>query len=300
MANAPAVELPTEAKLQERSVAPLAARQYGVVTRRQLLALGLSRNVVNRWLRDGRLHPLHRGVYAVGHPRITIDGAWMAAVLASGPGAVISHRSAAMLWGIRRTDRTRIEITAPRAGRSRASIEWHESPLADDEVTVVRGIPVTTVPRTLLDLAAVLNERQLARALNEAEVQRLGDALSLDDVVRRHPNRQGVTRLRALTSAVDAGVTRRELEKRFREFIARTGLPRPQFNAHVYASTRWFEIDRLASGTPRGRAGRPRNPCHAPGVRERPAARPHDAGHRLAGRAGHVAPAARLARRGGG
>src|SRR5207342_1484698 len=110
---------------------------------------------------------VHRGVYAVGHPLLTVEGRWMAAVLASGAGAVLSHRSAAMLWGLRRTDRTAIEVTARACGRGRAGLQRHRGLLAADEVTVHRGIPVTTVSRTLLDLAAVLDAHQFARAVNE-------------------------------------------------------------------------------------------------------------------------------------
>ena len=229
----------------EAAIAALAERQHGVVARVQLVRLGLGHKAIDSWLRMGRLHLVHRGVYALGRRRLTLEGMWMAAVLAGGPGAVLSHRSAAMLWGFRRTDRALIEITAPACGRGRAGIERHRSALPPDEVTMHRGIPVTTVPRTLLDLAAVLSPRQLARALNEAEVLRLGDRLSLSAVVERHPNRQGVPAIRALMESVDASVTRRELEKRFLEFIADFGLPRPETNAHIYAGGRWFEVDCL-------------------------------------------------------
>ena len=96
-------------------------------------------------------------------------------------------------------------------------------------MTVHRGIPVTTVPRTLLDLAAVLTPRQLARAVNQAEILRLGDTLSLDALLQRHPRRPGTRALRAIVA--DTRITRSELEQRFLEFLADHDLPQPETNA---------------------------------------------------------------------
>jgi predicted transcriptional regulator of viral defense system len=107
----------------------------------------------------------------------------MAAVLGGGDRAVLSHRSAAALWCLRPTGRTRIEVTVPRWRRKRAGVQVHVARLPGDEVTVVRGIPVTTVSRTLLDLASVLNRRQMERACNEAEVRELAGRLSVSDLI---------------------------------------------------------------------------------------------------------------------
>lgn len=171
----------------------------------------------------------------------------MAAVLASGTGAVLSHGSAAMLWDIRGTDRPAIEVTAPACGRGRPGMERHRALLPADEVTVRLGIPVTTVPRTLLDLATVLPDHQFKRAVNEAEVLRLGDALSLADLTGRYPGRPGTAKVRALLGqqALGATVTRREFEKRFAELLAGTDLPRPATNAWVGERGRSFEVDCL-------------------------------------------------------
>lgn len=143
----------------------LAERQHGVVSRAQLDALDLGRGAIEHRLDEGRLHPLHRGVYAVGHRVVSRQGRWMAAVLAMGPGAVLSHRSAAALWGLRTTARARVEVTVPGPRRSRPALEVHRARLAADEVTLERGIPVTTASRTLLDLAAVVGSRQMERAV---------------------------------------------------------------------------------------------------------------------------------------
>jgi Protein of unknown function (DUF559) len=170
----------------------------------------------------------------------------MAAILAAGHGAVLSHRSAAALWCIRDTA-GRIDVTCPRSWRPRAGIASHHVALAIDEITCRRGIPVTTPPRTLLDLAAVLAPAQLERAIDEAEVLRLTDALSLADLVARHPGRQGVRALRRILDAgrIGAALTRSELEARFLAFLDRRGLRRPLVNASVETASGWLEVDCL-------------------------------------------------------
>ena len=122
----------------------------------------------------------------------------MAAVLVAGPGAALSHRSAAALWGLRPSAGTWIEVTAPRQVRSHRGMKPHRRSLLADEVTEIRGIPVTTVPRTLLDLAAVLPRHQVERAMNEAEVRRLTDALSAPALLARYPGWRGVAVIRAI------------------------------------------------------------------------------------------------------
>jgi very-short-patch-repair endonuclease len=184
-------------------VAHLAGRQHGVVTRAQLAAVGISSSAVGRWAAERRLHRLHRGVYAVGHPILTVDGRRMAAVLAAGPGAVLSHASAAALWEIRRTSATRIDVTVRSTGgrARRPGLRIHRAPtLRADEITEHHGIPVTTTSRTLLDLAATLPRRALERALDEAEVQGLYDRSSLGALPRAHAGERGA---KALAVALD-------------------------------------------------------------------------------------------------
>lgn len=176
-----------EAAARDAGIAELAARQHGVVARRQLLELGLGRGAVDRRIGAKRLHPVHRGVYAVGHRELSRLGWWMAAVLACGPDAVLSHRSAAALWRIREGSPTRVDVSLPRELASRHGIRARRALVPGDERTTHAGIPVTTVPRTLLDLAGVLQSHELNRALEQAEALRLSDPIPLVAVVERHP-----------------------------------------------------------------------------------------------------------------
>ncbi|MEX2194676.1 MAG: type IV toxin-antitoxin system AbiEi family antitoxin domain-containing protein [Thermoleophilaceae bacterium] len=228
-------------------LADLALRQHGVVARWQLLERGVSARAIERRLDSGHLHRVHQGVYAVGHRMLTQRSRWMAAVLAGGRGAVLSHRSAAALWGILADGRRTIEVTVSRDRRPRARIQVHVSVVPPDERTVVDGIPVTTVPRTLFDLAAVVTRRQVERAWHEADVARLWDALSLPDLLARYPRRRGSATVRAVldTRLADVPVTRNEFEERFVLFVAETALTQPEMNAIITVAGRTFEIDAL-------------------------------------------------------
>jgi hypothetical protein len=223
------------------AIARLAHRQHGRVARRQLLSLGLGADAIDYRLARSRLHQVYVGVYAVGHDTPTREGNWMAAVLAGGEGAVLSHRDAAALWGIRLHGRSVIEVTTPRGQHPRRGIQFHRSSLPPDEVTTKDGIPVTTVSRTLFDLATVLRPRQLERALNEAEIRHLWDELSLLDLLGRYPRRAGSCAVRAVLEARNAGAKtiRSDLELEFLEFVDAAGLPEPRLNADVEG----FEVD---------------------------------------------------------
>jgi very-short-patch-repair endonuclease len=213
-------------------IAELAARQFGLVARWQLRLLGLGEDAIDARLARGLLHRVHRGVYAVGHQRLTREGHWMAAVLAAGPDAVLSHRSAAALWGIRHTARAHAEVICARR-LAIPKVDSYRTVLPPDEVTVHDGIPVTTPARTLFDLAAVLTPQQLNHALNEAEIRRLTSPIPLDALIARHPRRKGTQALRrALELQRQRGetVTRSEFETAFLDFAERHGLPRPKTN----------------------------------------------------------------------
>lgn len=229
----------------DRAIARLAGRQHGVVARRQLVALPLGAGAIDHRLRRGRLHPLHRGVYAVGHRALSREGRWMAAVLAGGNGAALSHRSAGALWGILPNARTDAEITVPVTRRRRPGLEQHQSILVADELTAVDGVPVTTAARTLLDLAAVVRPHQLRRAVEEAEVRRLWDRLSVADLLDRHRGRRGTAELSALVAdaAVGLDVTRSDLEARFLAAVIDAGLPRPRANVPLEVGGRVLEPD---------------------------------------------------------
>jgi hypothetical protein len=226
------------------AIAELADRQHGVVARSQLLERGVGRRAIARRLEAMHLRPIHRGVYAVGHRRIPQLGWCMAAVLACGPGAVLSHRCAAVLWGILESWPSTIDITAPRELRSRDGVRVRMASIADDERTVHAGIPVTTVARTLLDLAAVLDLHQLNRALERAEALRLTDAVPLVALVERHHGRRGTANLKAaLEEGLRPVVTKSELERRFLTFIDRAGLPRPRTNVWLEIGDDRIEVD---------------------------------------------------------
>ena len=233
----------------DRAVAELAARQHGVVAIGQLRALGLSASAVRSRATAGRLHRIHRGVYAVGHPLVSGEGRWIAAVLACGSRAVLSHRSAAALWGLRPTARTAVDVTVPwRAGRSRPGIDIHRvTSLHPADTTTAHGIPCTTVARTLLDLAEVVARRSLERAVDQAEVLRLFDRHAVDDVLERAAGRRGAAALRAVLAETEFGsvLTRSELEERFLSLCLRASLPRPEVNAWLCLDDGAVQVDFL-------------------------------------------------------
>ena len=228
-------------------VAGLAGLQHGVVSRSQLQALGASEEAIDVRRETGRLHLLHRGVYAVGHKVVYRQGRWMAAVLACGRQAVLSHRSAAALWGVRDISSRAIEVTTPSKSRSRAGIQRHYAVLPEDEVTEHEGIPVTTVPRTIFDLAAVERPEAVESALRQAEFRQLHDRLSLRDLLDRYPRRHGARAVRLALARIEesSGQIESGFEERFLSFLDRFGLPRPRFNAWLEVEGRRYRVDCL-------------------------------------------------------
>jgi predicted transcriptional regulator of viral defense system len=232
-------------------IAAVAEEQHGVVGRAQLVGLGLEPGAIGRRLRAGRLHRLHSGVYAVGHKVLSPEGRWMAAVLACGPQAVLSHRSAAVLWGLRDYRGGAIDVTSPSKTKSRGAIRRHCAALPVDELTVERGIPVTTVPRTIFDLAATAGADTAEQALRQSEYLRLHDALSLPDLLARYPRRRGARAVRQCLArrAETPGRTRGWLEERFLPFLRRNGLPPPHLNVWLEVGGEWVEVDCLWPGS---------------------------------------------------
>jgi very-short-patch-repair endonuclease len=230
----------------DQAVAALAARQAGVVSRRQLLMLGLSHTAIDNRRAAGRLHAVHRGVYAVGYPLLASEGKRWAAVAAIGEGAVLSHTTAAAAWDIRPSGSPLLHVTVPgRAGRQpRPGIrvhrprDWHE-----DEATLLDGVPITTPARTVLDLAAGgLRGRQLEAALDRAELLRLLDFQDLERLLQRHANARGTRPLRSLLARYVAGTiqTRSRLEELIIELCDANGIVRPRVNAQVEGRERDF------------------------------------------------------------
>jgi predicted transcriptional regulator of viral defense system len=230
-----AIRVEIDVSHRDVEIARLAERQHGVVARTQLFALDLGHGAIRHRVKRGWLHAIHRGVYAVGHRALTREGWWMAAVLAAGPGAVLSHRSAAALWRIRSRAGGSIDVTAQRRLRLRPGVETYQRTLPADEVTVRCGIPVTTVSRTLFDLASAAGPHEARRAMHEAEFLRLSDARSLDDLVYRHAGERGAGVIRKIIEDEHIGlaVTRSQLEDRFLAFLDARDLPRPEVNVLV-------------------------------------------------------------------
>lgn len=203
---------------RDAAIARIAARQHGVISVHQLYSLGVPSSAIGDRVTAGRLHRLHRGVYAVGHPSLSNQGRWIGAVLACGPDAVLSHRSAAELWQMLPVspragadDPPIVHVTIPGEGRHRGGIRAHRSStLSPGDSTLRRGIPVTKPARTLEDLHRTFPRSVFAAALRQAEFLRL-------------PIGKGVV----------ADHTRSELEARFLALVRLRRLPRPEVNARV-------------------------------------------------------------------
>lgn len=217
-------------------------RQHGVISIRQMVQLlGYSRSAVTRAAAAGRLHRLYRGVYAVGHTDISLQGQCLAGVLGCGPGALLSHHSAAWLWGIAHWSPLPLRITVQSGRRSRLPIKLHHArSLAPEDRVQYERIPVTAVPRTFLDLAAAVRADRLKRLLERGEELRLFDLHEFEALLARAAGHPGAGRLhRALTLYRPAPFTRSGLERRFLELVHEGGLPHP-VTAFVEAG---YELD---------------------------------------------------------
>ena len=197
--------------------------------------LGFSRGAVEHWLSVGRLQLLYRGVYALGHASLGVEGRRLAAVLACGPGAVLSHRTAAAHWGLLRTDQTRIDVTAGRGRHGAPGIRLHRSRSLDEkDTTSHEGIPTTTVHRTLLDVAAMAREGELERAVAQAERLRLYDHRAITDVIARASGHRG-TGVLAQATTLQPKWTRNEWEAAFLTLLREAGMPEPLTNDAFHA-----------------------------------------------------------------
>ena len=180
-------------------VVELASRQHGVIARRQMADLGISTRAVEWWRRDGRLVPLHRGVYAIGRPQLTREGRWLAAVLAVGADAVLSHLSAAVLWGMLDVDPAVVDVSARSQRHRHDGIRTHSTlHLPRRDVRIENRIPVTSPERTFLDIAAMVGERRLRGALRVAEREHLFDAPGLLSALPAQRGRPGIAAARRI------------------------------------------------------------------------------------------------------
>jgi hypothetical protein len=232
------VELPIDVR-----IGALADRQHGVVALHQLQLLGLSKSAVSKRARVGRLHRIHRAVYAVGRSQLTGRGHWMAAALACGPSAALSHRSAAGLWALRPDNRRKSDISLPSpSARPKVAIEVHRSvTLTSEDVTTVDGIPCTTVARTLVDLGDVAPRRALERAVEQADVLRLFDLHEVEQAIERAGPRRGTGLLTSVLNDLNGPtLTASDLEEAFLALCREAALPAPEVNV-------WMN---LPDGTP--------------------------------------------------
>ena len=233
----------------DADIARVAEEQHGLITLRQLEALGMGRSTAQRRVEAGRLHRVHEQVFAVGHLPRTRESRYMAAALACGPEAMLSHRSAADLLGLREDRRGRIDVTAPgRRGRAPQGIDAHRhGSLVPADRTVVKDVPCTTVARTLLDFAGVASLWELRQAVGEAEALRVLDHAEVRRLIKRNPGRRGVARLRMVLDEIHPQTkrTRSEMERLFLRMCTRAGLPEPEVNVWLDVGDDRFQPDFL-------------------------------------------------------
>jgi very-short-patch-repair endonuclease len=213
----------------------IAAAQHGVVTRTQLERAGITARVIDRRIRGGILKTLHRGVFLVGFVEAPLSRE-MAACLACGEHAFVSRRSAAVMWGIMNHSArpARTEITLRAGYRRRPGIQIHRTgSLPVDETTGLRGVPITSVPRTILDLAAHLHRKPLDRAISQAVALGLANSQALLDVANRHLGRRGALRLRTVLTGPGPAFTRSEAEERFLDLLRRARIDPPEVNTRL-------------------------------------------------------------------
>jgi len=230
-------------------LAELAERQHGVVSVWQMAQLGYSKDDVGHGLSTGRLHGIHRAAYAIGHAGISREGQCLAAVLSCGDGALLSHKSAAWLWGLTSRFVTPVEVTAASPRLTRTAIRVHSAEaLVPEDRAASGGIPVTGVPRTLLDFAAV-DPWYLGRALDNGRRLGLLDLIDIDALIKRSRGFRGVARLReALILHRPGAFTRSDVERRFLDLVRRAGLPTPLTNLFVegYELDAYWAAERFA------------------------------------------------------
>lgn len=210
------------------------------------MSLGVGSDAITYRLATGRLHGVFAGAYAVGHRAVGLKGEWMAAVLASGEDAVLSHGSAASLWGLRVKLPAEHEVTIPRSTAPIAGLRRHRSALRPDETALCEGIPITCVARTLFDVAACALPREFERAVREAEFLRLAQVPTLEEVYRRRRGRRGA-KLVGMTleslSRLSRGTSRSSLEDRFLRFLAKADLPMPETNVNLHFGATTYQAD---------------------------------------------------------
>jgi very-short-patch-repair endonuclease len=219
---------------------------HGVAARRELLEAGIGERAIEHRLERGRYIRLYEGVYAIGHADLTTAGRRRAIVLACGPTAALSHRSAAGAWGIRPDGAAKWDVTVRRKSKVQPDAPvcvYRHPTLRDNEITTLDGIPTTTVPRTLLDLAAVVPPHHLRRAIEQADQRQLFDLTALHEILAAHPRRAGRRTLLGIVAELshqDGRRTRSDVEAAFLQLCTDHDLPRPQVNVYDNGRERDF------------------------------------------------------------
>ena len=227
------------ARGRDHVIAAIADEQYGVVSYAQLIDAGIGPSAIHTRVRRHQLHRLHRGVYAVGHTALVPLAREMAALLACGRCAVISHLSAGVLWRILELlegAAPPVDVTVPRgAARARPGLTVHRTrDLGRDEVRMMQGIALTSPARTLLDLAEVLTGRELEAAYGEAIVRRLTSEAALRRLIGARPGRRGAAPLQSLLDRqAGPSLTRSQAEERFLALVRQAGFPHPEVNVRL-------------------------------------------------------------------
>jgi very-short-patch-repair endonuclease len=234
----------------DRAIAEVAVAQQGVIHLDQLAVLGLGERGARHRVAAGRLYRLHPAVFAVGHPTVSVDGRRIAAVLACGDGAVLALRSASVAWGVLGGDGRRFDVVAP--GRSGGRVGCPKTidlrrtrRLAPEDVTELRGIPITTVGRTLLDLAGCVRPRVLQHAVHEAEVAGLLDVDAVIATIERNPGRRGTRTLRAALGIGAPDPENGAFAAAFLSVCVDHGLPAPRLGVQFDGGDRLYQVDAL-------------------------------------------------------
>jgi Transcriptional regulator, AbiEi antitoxin len=227
---------------RERAIAELFEAQQTVATVGQLAELGLSPRSVRHRAQIGRLYRLYHGVYSTTPPALlSRRGRWLAAVLACGPGALLSHRSAAALHGIRDTRRAGVDVTSPRSrGRGHKGIDAHRATtLTPADIATVDGIPCTSLARAVVDLAPLVNRRAVERAIDQSDMLEIFDLRAFDDVLARNPTHRGAPIVRGILDEYQrqeahfSTLTENEFEEAFFALCDAAGFPRPEVQQYL-------------------------------------------------------------------
>ena len=234
-----------ESQRADAAIAAVADQQEGVIDSAQLQRIGVDSDAVKRRIRSGRLHPIHRGVYSVGHRSLSRNGQYRAALLFAGEGAVLSHRSGADLWELRTSKEPEIDVTTPTHRRGDAVVRIRHDQLDPSETMTRNGIRVTKPLRTLLDLAACVTEKQLERAIRQAIYRRLTTTTLLADAVHKRHGQRGARRMRNVLERIGEapGLIRSDLEEDFLAYLRRHRLPMPELNVQMRIAGKPIEAD---------------------------------------------------------